>query len=251
MTIVVLCAGFGTRLYPLTRTTAKPLLPVAGKPILEHLVDQLVSTGRFDEIVIVSNGRFVAQFRDWCDAASDRLRVPVTLLNDEAMDNDQRLGAVRDLSFAVTRRALGDESLLVAAGDNLYRFPLEDFLSDHAAAPRNLILRHRETDLVRLRRTGVVDIDTVGRVVRLTEKPDVPSSQWAVPALYFLEPSALALLDGFVADHPTVDAIGSFIGWLAEQEAVFTHEMRGSRIDVGDPESYRAAEAWLAAAEGA
>ncbi len=99
---ILLCAGFGTRLGSLTRETAKPLLPVAGKPIVDYLVEQLAATDRVKELTVVSNHRFAAQFDRWRAGVSRRLPgLGITVVDDGATTNEHRLGAVRDLAWAV------------------------------------------------------------------------------------------------------------------------------------------------------
>lgn len=246
MRAVLLCAGFGTRLAPLTRTTAKPLLRVGDRPIVEHLARLLDATGRVDELLVVTNHCFAEQFHHWCRTATRHLRAPVVIMDDGVESVERRLGAVGDLAWACRERSLDAEPVLVAAGDNLFKADLRAFLDDHRRHRRNLVLRTREDDVERLRRTGVATVDADGRLISLVEKPHSPSSHWAIPALYALEPSALGSLPAFVAELPKADAIGHFIAWLAAREPVFTHELRGCRLDVGDLASYRRAEAWLA-----
>lgn len=228
-------------MYPLTRDRAKPLLPVAGKPILGHLVDQLESIGSFDEILVIANARFHAHFVEWGGAR-------VTILNDGATTEETRLGAIGDLAWALEYRGL-HEPLLVAAGDNLFKDSLEAFVADYEVNPRNLILRYREPDREKLKRTAVAEItddgDGDGRLVRLEEKPQDPTTEWACPALYILEADALDELGTYIEENPGADALGRFIGWLAPRVRLFTHEMQGSRLDVGDPEGYARAESWL------
>ena len=243
MNILLLCAGFGTRLGPVAKGRPKALLPIAKKPLVEHLVDQLASTGRIDDIHVVTNARFADQFEEWATKLRNR-GLSVVVSNDGATENENRLGAVGDLAFATHRNALRGP-LLVAAGDNLFDFPLGDFLGDHEANPRTLVVMKPESDPAALRRTGVPEVGPGGRLLRLHEKPTIPPSQYSCPALYIFEPHALTLLDTFLAEAPNTDAPGHFISWLAERDAVFTHEMKGDRLDIGDPEGYRAAEAWL------
>ena len=237
MKAILLCAGFGTRMYPLTKDRAKPLLSVAGKPIVGHLVDQLEATENFEEILVVCNERFHTQFVEWGDGR-------VTVLNDGTTTDETRLGAVGDLAWAIGHRGV-DEPILVAAGDNLFRDSLAAFVADYDAKPRNLIVRYREPDADKLKRTGVAEIDDDGRLVRLEEKPKKPVTAWACPALYILEADTLAELRTYVEEKPRADALGSFIAWLAPRVPVFTHEMQGSRLDVGDREGYARAESWL------
>jgi len=224
-------------MYPLTHNRAKPLLPVAGKPIVGHLVDQLEATGNFDEMLVVCNQRFHTQFVEWSDKR-------VTVLNDGATTDEARLGAVGDLAWALEHRGV-HEPILVAAGDNLFRDSLAAFVTDYERNPRNLILRYREPDRDKLKRTGVAEIAKDGRLVRLEEKPPNPVTAWACPALYILQADALDELQTFVKEKPGADALGSFIAWLAPRVPVYTHEMQGSRLDVGELEGYARAESWL------
>jgi glucose-1-phosphate thymidylyltransferase len=243
---VLLCAGFATRLYPLTRDFPKPLLPVAGKPLIEHLVAQMHATGRIEEIVVVTNGRFEAHFAGWARDLPQRLAgLSMKVLSDGARSNETRLGAVHDLALAVERHALS-APLLVAGGDNLFRFRLSDLLEDHASRPRNLILVHREVDLARQRRSGVAELGPEGRVVRMQEKPEQPAGEHCCPPLYVFEEDALRELRTFAAEHREADAPGTFVSWLVARRPVFAHEIHGSRLDVGDVETYRRADAWMA-----
>jgi glucose-1-phosphate thymidylyltransferase len=245
MKAILLCAGFGTRLYPLTRDVPKPLLNVRGKPIVDYLVSQLVETGKICEIVVVSNARFFSQFHRWSNRMSARYPdITFQVLDDGAQDNEHRLGAVNDLAFAIEQVPIR-QATLIAAGDNLFQFSFEAFFRDYFTYPRNLVLAYREKDRDRLRRTGVAEVDAGGRISRLWEKPREPPNDLACPALYILEAQALAALSTFLAEAPDSDAPGHFIAWLVEHQPVFVHEMKGRRLDVGNLESYRAADSWL------
>lgn len=245
MKAIALCAGFATRLYPLTRDRAKPLLPVAGRPILSHLVDRLRETGRFDELVVVSNHRFAAQFEAWAAELRERPgELALRILDDGAVSNETRLGALGDLAFAVERISPSDP-LLVAAGDNLLRLSLADLLADYDAAPRSLVLVHEESDAARLRRTGVVELGEGGRILRVWEKPQQPPTRLCSAPFYLLRAEALDLLPAFRAACPAADAPGHFLSYLVERRPVYAHQMRGERLDLGDLESYRRAEDWL------
>lgn len=245
MKAVLLCAGFGTRLYPLTQNIAKPLLEVSGKPIVEYLVDQLAETTFVDAICVVSNGRFATAFESWVKHISARHpEITFTVLDDGVPDDLQRLGSVGDLAFAVSREN-SRGALLVSAGDNLFQFPMKDFFEDFLAAPRNLVLAYREMDWTRLRRTGVVEVDSSRRVLRFCEKPKEPQSEWACPPFYLLTESAVTALGLYLDTGHDPDAIGHFISWLVEREPVYIHEMKGRRLDIGNLDNYQMAAAWL------
>ena len=244
MNALLLCAGFGTRLGAVARGRPKALLPIAGKPLIQHFVDDLRQTGHLDRLHLVTNEFFFDQFEAW--AKGDAMReIAITLTNDGATENENRLGAIRDLALAVRQNSLRGP-LLVAAGDNLFDFPLGEFVEDYLRQPRTLVVVKHEDDPALLRRTGVAEIGPGGRLERLHEKPQVPPSSWTCPALYIFAPDAIEAIGEFLDGSHDTDAPGNLIAWLAEHRSVFTHTMRGDRMDVGDPEGYRRAEAWLA-----
>jgi glucose-1-phosphate thymidylyltransferase len=243
----MLCAGFATRMRPLTLSAPKPLLPVAGRTILDHLLDRLTATGAIDEIAIVTNHAHAQAFTEWrlkrCEQDPQR---PIEILDDGATHNETRLGAVHDLALAVERLEL-EAPLLVAAGDNLFDFDFSLFFADHLANPRTLVLAYEETEAARLTRSGVVTLDADGRILELVEKPEHPRGRWVCPPVYLLEGDALAELPAFLASGGDTDAPGNFIAWLAARGIAWAHRMDGTRYDVGNVKNYHAAAAWLAA----
>lgn len=246
MRAILLCAGFATRMQPLTADFPKPLLPVGGVPLLDDLVAQLAASGRFAGATVVSNARFHTRFLEWLAGA--RARHPgleLELVDDGVRTNETRLGAVGDLALALRRRP-AREPTLVTAGDNLFRFDLEAFFADHDARPRNLILACRETDRARLRRSGVAEVGAEGRLLQLWEKPEEPPAERSCPPFYLLDAEALARVPQFLAEEPGADAPGRFIAWLCRHAPVYVHDMRGERLDIGDLETYRRADEWLA-----
>lgn len=250
---ILLCAGYATRMGALTARFPKALLPVAGRAILDDLVDQLVGTRRFERLVVVTNHRDHDPFVAWRDAraqSADGVDGPeIRLVDDGTTSNESRLGAIGDLALAIeVTRAKGP--LLVAAGDNLFRFDLAAYLEDCARAESSMVLLGHEPDPARLRRSGVAEVATDGRLLRLWEKPEHPASELVCPPLYWLAEDALAEIGPCRAARPEADAPGHLIAWLAERVVVRTHRMRGARLDVGDAESYRAAESWLRSHSG-
>ncbi len=245
MKVLVLAAGFATRLRPLTDKTPKPLLDVAGKTILDRMLDDLEATDAIDEILLVTNQAHYAAFLAWRERGTRKHSIPIQVVSDGATNNQTRLGAVRDLAFAVEHWNLVGP-LLVVAGDNLFDFRFESFLEDHTAKPRSLVLAYREDNPQKLGRAGVARLDSAGRILELVEKPSTPQGRWICPPVYLFESIALAELPTFLANAPDTDAPGNFIAWLASRKLVWAHRMQGARFDVGNLENYHAAPAWLA-----
>ena len=125
MKSIVLAAGYATRLYPLTENFPKPLLEVAGKSILDHLLDDIDTISGIDEHIIISNHKFLHHFEEW--KKNCKLKNPVTIIDDGSMTNETRLGAVCDIQFAIETLNL-DDDLLIVAGDNLLDFSLSSMV---------------------------------------------------------------------------------------------------------------------------
>lgn len=250
MNLLMLCAGFATRLRPLTEHTPKPLLLVAGRTILDRILDQFAETRAIDSIILITNHANHDRFMEWrAGRQKDNPQHEIIIFDDGATCNESRLGAVQDLALAVNRGNL-EAPLLVAAGDNLFDFDFSRLLEDHARNPRSLVLAYREKERARLRRSGVASLDGDGKILHLVEKPEDPQGNWVCPPVYLFEADALAELPAFLAAAEDTDAPGHFISWLATAGLVWAHRMDGERYDVGTLESYRRADTWLAARRG-
>ncbi len=240
---ILLCAGYGTRMGDLTAENPKPLLPVADKPVLDYLVEQLIGLPGLDAIHVVSNAHYIRPFDGWADGWQGRLPSELSLEvhDDGTRGAGERLGAVGDLAFVLKR--IGDvDGALVAAGDNILRFSLEPLWPVAVDVIGSQVLALHEPDPEKLRRTGVLELGEDRRVLRLHEKPDAPPSQWACPSIYWLSAAALARVRPYLdAGHPR-DETGRFIAWLAEREAVHAVQLAGDRLHVGSPEAYRRAD---------
>src|SRR4026207_159540 len=127
MKIIVLAAGYATRLYPLTLTQPKPLLPVAGKPMVDHVLDNLAPIKRIDRVYIVTNAKFADHFKRWADDyRSKKAKLDFTIVNDGSTDDTNKLGAIGRLPLVNPREKV-DDDISVVAGDNLFSQSLEDF----------------------------------------------------------------------------------------------------------------------------
>lgn len=238
MKCIYLAAGYATRLYPLTENFPKPLLEVAGKSILDWLYDDLEAGGRIDRHVIVTNHRFASHFNDW--AARHDLR-RITVIDDGTTDNANRLGAVRDVALALEQDGLDDE-VLVVAGDNLLDFSLWRLVEYGRQKGTSCVMRYREEDTARLRKSGVLMVDDNGLVTAMAEKPAEPASHWCCPPFYYFKGADAARVHEGLAAGCGADAPGSYIAWLCTVAPVHAMEMPGRRHDIGDLESYERAQ---------
>jgi len=233
MKCLILAAGYATRLYPLTENFPKPLLDVGGKTILDWLVDDIHTAGLVDEFVVISNHKFAHHFDKWAATKS----MKVTVVDDGTDSNETRLGAVKDIQFAIDQLGLVDD-MLVIAGDNVLDFSLTKFLAYATDKGTSCIMRYYEPEEKKLTKCGVVEIDENDRIVSMEEKPAAPKSHWCCPPFYYYTKADAKLVAKGIEAGCGTDAPGSYIAWLCTQTPVFAMEMPGKRFDVGNLESY-------------
>lgn len=231
MTGIILAAGYATRMYPLTLNFPKPLLEVGGKKIIDHLLEDGERSG-IERFIVVSNHKFISLFREWAEGKDN-----VMVLDDGSVDNEHRIGAVKDIEFAIEKAGINDDTLILA-GDNVLDFSLSSFIEYGKKKGTSCIMRHRETDKARLRKTGVVTIDQSDLVLSMEEKPKEPKSEWAVPPFYYYVKEDLPLIKEGIENGCGTDAPGSFVSYLAERRPVHAFLMPGKRFDVGSIEGY-------------
>ena len=233
MKCLILVAGYATRLYPLTENFPKPLLKVQEKTILDWLLEDINSAGVIDRYAVITNHKFAKHFQTWAVAHP----LPITVLDDGTETNETRLGAVRDIQFAIDVLGL-NEDMLVIAGDNLLNFSLQGFIRYAEEKKTSCIMRYWEPDINKLHKTGVAEVDEYDRVVGMEEKPANPKSNWCIPPFYIYKAADVPLVKKGIGAHCGVDAPGSFIAWLCTQTTVHAYEMPGKRFDIGNLESY-------------
>jgi len=238
---VFLAAGFATRLYPLTEKQAKPLLEVAGKPMLTRILSQVARTGAVVDGVVVTNGKFYDDFVRW--ERSPRAPLPVTVVNDGAMTNETRLGAIRDLALALEEMppAEGIDGFLVMACDNLFDFDLGELVERfrHGSAGQ-LVVRTVPAPVPPGRYSEVLLEGR--RVARFREKPQEPESDLSAIAVYLLPPELPTLVRDYLADDQNPDAPGHFLAWLSQRLPLEATPLTGRWLDIGSVEDLERAQ---------
>jgi glucose-1-phosphate thymidylyltransferase len=224
---LILAAGYATRLRPLTDSIPKMLLPLAERPMLDYLLDRIREVEEIDEIHLVTNARFAAAFRDWAP-------VDVTVHDDGTTSNEDRLGAIGDLAFAIDRAGLEGEDLLVAAGDNLVGYSFPKYVDFWREKGGSAIALYEVADRELLKSYGVVELDEDDRVVGFEEKPAQPRSNLAATAAYLYRAQDLELLAGYLGEGNPPDAPGNFVAWLHERTPVHGYRFAGEWHDIGD-----------------
>jgi glucose-1-phosphate thymidylyltransferase len=203
------------------------LLPLAGRPMLDYLLDRIREVDEIDEIHLVTNSRFAPTFSEWAPA-------DVTVHDDGTTSNENRLGAIGDLAFTIDRAGLDGEDLFVVAGDNLIGYSLPDFVEFWRDKGGSAIALQEVADRELLRSYGVVEVDRDDRVVGFEEKPDSPKSTFAATAAYLYKGGDLDRLSEYLQAGNPSDAPGNFVRWLHTRSPVYGYHFSGEWHDIGD-----------------
>ncbi len=240
MKALILAAGYATRLYPLTREYPKPLLEVRGKFIVDYIIDKLAVLDEVNEIIIVTNTKFISKFREWKKKAKSRK--PITLVDDLTKSNTDRLGAIGDVNFAIDKKRI-KEDLLVIGGDNLFSGGLTRFLKFAInKKPAVTIGLYKLKDLKEAVRYGVAKLNKDKRVICFKEKPSKPDSNLVAMCLYYIPGARLRLIKDYMLISKKVDATGNYIDWLKDRVDTYGFIFRGSWYDIGDYKYLNAAK---------
>jgi len=232
MDCIILCAGYATRLRPLTDNTPKPLLEVAGRPILEHILDRLATTS-VKRVFIATNARFADHFSRWIG----RIRyatLELHVVNDGTTTNENRLGSMGDVRFVARRQNLTGDFLIIN-GDNLFTFSLKPLLHEFSRRGNTLALYDVGTKEV-ASLYGIPTLAEGRRVVGFVEKPKDPSSTLASIGIYAYQGQTHLLLEEYLDGGHSPDKTGEFVEWLHAKADVFGHGYGGEHdvwFDIG------------------
>ena len=220
MKVVILCAGYATRLYPKTLHTPKALLEYQGKRILDYLIQDLKHSF-IDEIILVSNHKFYSLFLEYSKNKG------IKVIDDGSTCNENRIGAGNDLILGLQEI---DDDCLVMACDNLLDFSLSCFIDYFYIDKVSSIMCYKEKDEEKLKRTGQAVL-CENKVMDFKEKPSISVSNFAVPPFYIFNKEDIKIIKGLKGSY---DSLGSIIEEVANKIHLKAYKMVGKRLDLGN-----------------
>jgi len=234
---LVLAAGYGTRLQPLTEDTPKPLLKVAGKLMVEHIISKIegLNVGR---IYLVTNGKFYQNFSDWLHNFD--AKTPIEIINDGTNSNEDRLGALGDVQLVIKSKNI-IEDIVVIAGDNLFEVSLLEIANIFHKRKNNVIVLHDVKDKELAKHYGVVEVEE-NIVVDFEEKPVSPKSTLVSTGIYFFPKRTLSFIEKYISQGNNPDRAGDFIKWLHKREKVYAYITDKKWYDIGSIEQLEEAD---------
>ena len=250
MKVLILAAGYATRLYPLTLTRPKPLLDVAGKPMIEHVLDNIAPIPGIDRVYVVTNAKFAGQFQQWADHyRATKSKLNFTIINDGSTDDSNKLGAIGDLNLVLNREKV-DDDLIVVAGDNLFSQSVEDFGKFCRAKNAPVLAVYNVGNLEEIKKYNAITMDGDGRITFFEEKPKQPQSTVTGIALYFYPKASLPLIRQYVAEGNNPDQPGRLVQWMYPRTPFYTWRVPGLWFDIGSKETLDEANRIFGAATG-
>ena len=237
MKLIILAAGYATRLYPLTLTQPKPLLACADKPMLEHVIDNLTSIPHIDHAYIVTNAKFAGHFQAWSESYHrPDLHFSFTTINDGSTDDSNKLGAIGDMHLVLSKYEI-DDDIIVVGGDNLFSQDLHHFGEFCKEKNAPVLAVYDVGDLEEIRKYNSIEIDNDGRITFFEEKPAQPKSTLTGIALYFYPRSTLPLIRQYIAEGNNPDQPGRLVQWMYPRLPFYTWRVPGLWFDVGSKET--------------
>ncbi|PIN76086.1 hypothetical protein COV17_03250 [Candidatus Woesearchaeota archaeon CG10_big_fil_rev_8_21_14_0_10_36_11] len=238
MKAIILAAGYATRLYPLTENQPKPLLEVNKIPIIEHILEKLNTIKNIRDIYIVTNARFYDLFRTWhCNYTSPK---NIVLLNDGTTSNDDRLGAVGDIYHVIQEKEI-NEDIVVIAGDNLFGFELQQFITFSERNNSSSVAFCDLKDVEKVRRRFGVGVLQGEKLIGFEEKPLEPSSALASTACYLFKKEDFQFIEKAM-ERGSADNTGDFVKFLVHNSTVHGFVFDEHWFDIGSFESLKDAE---------
>ena len=237
MKLIVLAAGYATRLYPLTLNQPKPLLAVAGKPMLEHVLEKLESIKDIDQIYVVTNAKFAGHFERWAEGyCATHSCAAIRIIDDKSTDDSNKLGAIGDMHLVMNEAQI-DDDIIVVGGDNLFSDGLEGFgeYARQKNAPVSGV--YDVGNLEEIKKYNAIETDEEGRITFFEEKPQHPKSTLTGIALYFYPKSVLPLIKQYIAEGNNPDQPGRLVQWLYPRVPFYVWRVPGIWYDVGSKET--------------
>lgn len=242
MKVLILAAGYATRLYPITKFIAKPLLPVAGKPMIEYLLDKISLIDDVDEVFIVTNKKFYPHFKIWNNRikAAGIYDKKITVLNDKTTKDGTKLGAIGDMQFTIEEGKI-DDDLLIIGGDNLFEFNLTDIVAYFKEKNSNVVALHDIKDKEIVKKMSVVELNSDDKLINFEEKPEDPQTTTIAICVYLYTKDTVKRVKEYLDKGNNPDQPGHLVAWLYENDEIYGWVFSESWFDVGSIEQFEEA----------
>ena len=241
MKVLILAAGYGTRLYAVTKDTPKALLEINNKPLINHILDRLKSINDIKEVIVVTNNKFDSCFQEWADVQTE-FSFKIKIINDGTNSPEDRLGSIGDINFVLDNYDVADD-LLVVGGDNLFDYNIDEYISFSKSVSDFVTIGLYDIESIDdATKFGVVAVDENKKIISFEEKPEKPKSSLIAMCFYYLPKDSLDLVGKYLNESEKSDKAGDYIKWLYEKNEVYGFKFTGKWYDIGSVEDLKEAQ---------
>jgi len=240
--LLILAAGYGTRLADIAKDTSKAMLKIGQKSIIEHILDHVNSLSQLNELLVVTNNKYFSDYQNWADKIRESLPFDVSIINDKTTSNEDRLGSIGDIDYVLKHVEINDD-LLVVGGDNLFNFNIDEFVAVSESKKENVTIGLFDiNDMSQATKFGIVELGNDGLIASFEEKPQNPRSSLVAMCLYYLPKKTLGFIGEYLVQSGKSDRAGDYIIWLLKNYDVYGFNFKGKWFDIGSIESYNEAQ---------
>jgi len=232
MKVLILAAGFGIRLHPLTKNFPKGLLKIKGKEIILNVLDKIIDNPKIDQFALISNQVAFPYFKNFLDKNEKYNKIK--LLNNGVSDSEKSLGAIGDLLLALNELGWEDD-LLVLPSDTLVSLDFTELINFYEKKRGfvNVVYDACDKEIIR-NKLGCAVLDG-DKLINFEEKPDEPKSTFQSVPIYIYPKNDLRLVREYADNKANnLGSPGAIIPFLIKKTKTYAFQIKnGFYHDVG------------------
>ena len=232
MRAIILAGGYAKRMGQLAVELPKSLLPIAGRPAIDYILEKLNEVVP-EKILLTTNLRFKQEFESYL-ASKPPMNVEIVV--EQSRSEEEKLGAVGALAELVPKLEPGD--YLVICGDNIFTSNLTGMLKCYRQKRKAVVAVYHQKSLEEVKLGSAVTLGSDNRVLSFEEKPKKPTTTVVGACIYILPYESLLRTKEYLDLGGSRDEPGNFIAWLCTQEEVYAYMFPSYIWDIGTPKGY-------------
>ncbi|MDE1846316.1 MAG: nucleotidyltransferase family protein [Candidatus Micrarchaeota archaeon] len=238
MDVILLCGGFGKRMEPIGLFIPKALLPIKGRPLLDHIIEDLGNYKEVERIIISTNKKFIDQFEYYVNSKREGgFGKKLELIIEHTSHDGEKLGAIRGVEYVLEKAGVKNDFMIIA-GDNYYEFDLKEIIAHFEKTGKATICLHDVKSIEEAKRFGVVELRGE-RMIGFEEKPENPKSTLISTVIYALPKESVEMFRKYISEKNNPDALGHFVKWYMQKEETHGIVCKGNWFDIGTFETYK------------